>query len=111
MIASKLNELVRQAEERKIGLRLKKGEEYTRGADDVLANFKRVAEGTGVTPLQCWFVYFGKHIDAIANYVRTGVEKSDEGIEGRIDDAEVYLMLLRGLVYENQEANKKEVPF
>ncbi len=104
MNADRFNQLVRQAEVRKLELRVNKGEEYTRGAPDVLANFKRVAEGTGLTPLQVWYVYFAKHIDAIANYIRTGKEASNEPIFGRIDDSQVYLDLLRGLVTEHQEA-------
>lgn len=95
-----LNSLMQQSEERKIKLRFGKGQEYTRGDDDVLINFKRVAAGSGMTPLQVWFVYFHKHVDAMANFVRTGTEASDEGIEGRIDDMQVYLDLARGLVKE-----------
>lgn len=102
MKKERLNTLIRQAEERKLKLRQQKGEEYTRGDEDPLKNFKRVAEGCGLTPMQAWFVYASKHFDAIANYVKTGQQKSDEPIAGRIDDLQVYLDLFRGLVDENE---------
>lgn len=101
------NQIVRQAEDRKLALRQNKGTEYTRGDDDVLANFKRVSAGVGLSPLQVWWVYFHKHVDALASFVRLGVEASDEGIEGRIDDLQVYLDLCRGLVAEHKAAKAK----
>ena len=103
-----LNQLVQQAEERKLFLRIKKGEEYCRGSKDVLENFKRVAHGCGLTPMQAWFVYAHKHFDSIANYVRTGKTVSNETIISRIDDLEVYLNLFRGLVHENELNSQTE---
>lgn len=97
-----LNDLIRKAEDRKLALRQNKGAEYTRGDADVLANFKRVASGVGLSPLQVWWVYFHKHVDALASFVRTGAEASDEGIEGRVDDLQVYLDLVRGLIAEHK---------
>lgn len=111
MKADKLAELTRQADERKLKLRIDKGAEYTRGDSDVLANFKRHAQGIGLNPMQVWFIYLAKHIDAVASYCNTGRESSNEPIEGRVDDIEVYMMLFRGLVYENKESRKKDEIF
>lgn len=102
MTHQKLNELCRQAEDRKLALRENKGAEYTRGDLDPLSNFKRVAAGLDSTPLAVWWVYFHKHIDALASFIKTGREASDEGIEGRIDDLQVYLDLVRGLIHEHK---------
>lgn len=78
----------------------RKGHDYA-GEDDALANFKRHAEQLGLTPEQIWGVYAGKHWDAIMTYVREGAVAS-EPIEGRIQDAILYLFLLRGLVEEKR---------
>lgn len=108
MDAKTLNALHTAAEARMLRLELTKGEEYTRGSDDRLANFKRVADAFGITTRQAWGVYFHKHIDSVFNYVKTGREASDEPIEGRIDDLVVYLKLFRGIVAEHKEAQEKE---
>lgn len=76
-----------------------KGVEYA-GEADALDNFKRHAAELGLRPTQVWAVYAAKHWDAIISYVRRGEVLSDEGIEGRIDDAILYLYLLLGLVSE-----------
>ena len=106
MNAQTLNALVKQSEQRRLELRVQKGEEYTRGEEDVLSNFKRVGGGLHLTPLQVWWVYFHKHIDALASFIRTGKEASSESIEGRIDDLHVYLDLVYGLVNEEKERQK-----
>lgn len=80
-----------------------KGGEYA-GSLDRLANFKRGAELTGVTPLQCAFIYASKHYDAIATFVRdeaAGMERPrSESIEGRFDDLINYCILMKALVRE-----------
>lgn len=107
MKADELNALERQAAARMVELRAQKGKEYTRGDADVLANFKRVGrELVGITITAdnaaaiVWFVYFHKHFDALASFIRNGAESSNEGIEGRIDDMQVYLTLQRGIAQE-----------
>jgi len=80
-----------------------KGKEYTIGSDDKLANFKSVAKQTDLSPIKVWSVYFLKHIASIQNYVKDGVEASNEPIEGRIMDARNYLALLAGLIQEKKK--------
>lgn len=75
-----------------------KGREYASEADG-LANFKNRAEQMGITPLQVWGIFYGKHSDAIFSYLKRG-EVLSEPIEGRIDDAILYLVLLKALVRE-----------
>jgi hypothetical protein len=84
-----------------------KGEEYANNAADgnadQHANFKRQAEQLGMKPEQVLSVYMSKHLDAISSYIRTGREFS-EPIDGRIDDAILYLILLKGLVTDSRRA-------
>ena len=78
-----------------------KGGEYAPGADR-LSNFKQNAERLGLTPLDIWAVYAGKHWDAIQTYVqdlRKGISRERlEGIEGRFHDLIVYAVLGLALV-------------
>ncbi|TXG97713.1 MAG: hypothetical protein E6R08_06235 [Nevskiaceae bacterium] len=88
-----------------------KGKEYTNnessGAADQHANFYRQAQELGLTPEQVLGVYLNKHLDAVKSFIKTGAVLS-EPIEGRIDDAILYLILLRGLVIDRQEAAEPE---
>ena len=77
-----------------------KGREYA-GTDDVLLNFKRLAERLYLEPRQVLSVYLTKHLDAIDSWVRCGIIYSEESITGRIDDAILYLVLLRVMAGNN----------
>jgi len=83
-----------------IDLTTTKGEEYSRDADQ-LANFKRQAEELCMTPEKVLMVYLNKHLDAIKSFVKTGKIHS-EPIQGRIQDAILYLILLQAIVEEQQ---------
>lgn len=78
-----------------------KGIEYAR-SDDQLANFKRWAFDAGVKTEQVWSIMFNKHLDAIKHYCATGQVLS-ESLTGRIDDAILYLILLRALYHERNK--------
>lgn len=95
-----------------VNLTASKGEEYSRDSDQ-LANFKRLATELGLEPEVIWAVYFTKHIDAIKSYVKTQKELS-EPIGGRIDDAILYLVLLKGLISDRQNGSTRtneQMPF
>lgn len=77
-----------------------KGEEYSRDVDQ-LANFKRQSIELGITPEQVLQVYLNKHLDSIKSYIKTKKVLS-EPIEGRIDDAILYLILLKGLLEDGR---------
>lgn len=77
-----------------------KGHDYA-GNEDALANFKSASERLGITAEQVWAVYADKHWSAIMTYCKEGDVKS-EPIEGRINDAILYLLLLKGLHQEKQ---------
>lgn len=76
-----------------------KGEEYAGGNNQTnqLQNFIDAGIDAGIRTEQAWLVHFNKHVAAIKAYVRTGAVKS-EPIEGRIDDAILYLILLKAMV-------------
>ncbi len=76
-----------------------KGEAYTQGTSDRLANFKKNAEKLGLTPLQVWSVYFGKHLDAIYFYLRSG-KAGPEGVRENLKDARNYIDLGLALITE-----------
>ena len=75
---------------------------YTVGSVDVLANFKRVAERTGISPEQAWLVYFLKHIDAITSIMTKPDLPVSEEPPGRFADAVNYLRLGYALLKERQ---------
>lgn len=80
-----------------------KGREY---ADDeeALSNFYNRAKQLDLSPKKVWGIFFGKHIDAIFSYIKRE-EVLSEPIEGRIDDAILYLILLKGLI-EDQNGTR-----
>jgi len=51
-------------------------------------------------------VYLLKHIDGIMAYIN-GHKSQREGVDGRITDAIVYLLLLRGMVEDNETKTSK----
>lgn len=92
--------------ERLKSLTASKGEEYKRREDNQFANFERGARALGLTREQVLMVYLSKHLDSITTYVKdraAGQEKQyAEPITGRIDDAILYLLLLRGMAVQNE---------
>jgi len=90
---------------RMVELTESKGEEYKGADDNQFGNFERTAQDTGLSREQVWLVFFNKHFDALRTYVRdkaTGTKRQrSESIVGRIDDAILYLILLRGMVGQN----------
>ena len=77
-----------------------KGMEYTAGdlKTDRLANFYRIAKELDQDPKVVCYIYLKKHLDSIACYVKNGKEYTEEKIEGRINDARNYLILLNDML-------------
>lgn len=99
--------LLDQTHQNMKNLTASKGEEYARDADQ-LANFKRQAEQCEVSRFIVWLVYFNKHLDAIISFI-SSVKSGKSGpalsepIESRIDDAILYLILLKALIKDLYE--------
>ncbi len=73
--------------------------EYARDAD-AFANFKRVGERLGLSPEKVLMVYLEKHLDGIHAFIG-GHRSQREPIQGRINDAIVYLCLLEAMIEEH----------
>lgn len=84
-----------------------KGAEYS-GDVDRLLNFRRNGADLELPMETVWRVYAAKHWDAIGQYIRdlqSGKKRERlEGIEGRIDDLLVYLLLFKAMVKERNRA-------
>jgi hypothetical protein len=81
----------------------KKGHDYRQGNDDdVLHNFRTVAEAVDSDMMKVWFTYFYKHFSAMATFIKEGGQSESEPIEGRIKDQIVYLLLFYRMVQEKK---------
>lgn len=76
--------------------------EYAHDLENALANFERVASLTGQTREQVLFTYMYKHIDGISAWI-SGHQSQRESVKGRINDAIVYLCLLRSMVEDRED--------
>jgi hypothetical protein len=112
MKRDELNNIITNTFDNIKSLSTNKGHEYS-GEKDALSNFKRHAETIGITPLQVWEVYAGKHYDSICTFIKDHANNIDrkltEPIDGRIDDLIVYLLLLKALIQENYSIVLKDV--
>ena len=79
-----------------------KGADYTVGSTDRLANFRKVAEFTGMTQEQVLGTYLYKHVAAIFAYIKNGGQSESEPIEGRISDVINYMLLFGKMVAESK---------
>ena len=73
--------------------------EYAHDKKDVFANFNRVANLLEEDRKKVLMTYMLKHVDGIAAYVK-GHKSQRENVTGRITDCMVYLMLLWGMIEE-----------
>lgn len=78
-----------------------KGREYA-NSEDRFANFRRLSAQLGISDAAVGWVYCTKHLDSIAQFLRTSETHSTESIYGRFVDAITYLTLIAGMVYENE---------
>lgn len=76
--------------------------EYAHSEDNAFGNFERTAEDLeNITREQVLWIFVKKHLDGIKAYIN-GHRSQRESVEGRINDAIVYLILLRGMVEDNK---------
>lgn len=86
---------------RRSGLAKTKGKEYAH-SEDRFANFNRLATDLGISNVMVGYIFFKKHLDSIISYIKDGQTYSTESIEGRFDDAILYLELIYGMIKETQ---------
>ena len=75
--------------------------EYAMDEDNVFANFERIAEQTNFDKKMVLWIYFMKHVDGIASYLK-GHKSQREKVQGRFTDAIVYLCILWGMVEDEE---------
>ena len=92
-----------------------KGREYQstdKEGSNVFANFERISENVGVNRETALWIYFSKHRDSIATFIRDlekgtpidEIEKNlTEPINGRIFDAINYLLLLNSMINDRRK--------
>lgn len=76
-------------------------QEYARRDENAFANFERVAERLKVSREKVLLVYLEKHLDGIHSWADGHVSQR-EPVEGRMNDAIVYLCLLRGMLEQKR---------
>ena len=92
--------IIEAATKRRMDIMDTKGADYQgEEKEGVNGNFYRNARLLGVSPVLIWAVYFNKHIDALAKFVRTGRVES-EGLRGRLDDIRNYIDILEAMLVE-----------
>jgi hypothetical protein len=105
MKASAFNGIVKGTIKTIKNLEQSKGNDYA-GKEDRLANFKEL-EHIGLAPENTCMVHLQKHYGTIQRYVDKLTSGQDsqmsQPVEERIDDAILYLILLKGLIQERQE--------
>lgn len=78
-------------------------------SDDAFDNFNRLAANLSLDRKKILLVYYQKHIDGIVSYIN-GNKSQRESVHGRIQDAVMYLMLLDGMIFEEeQELSPREM--
>lgn len=82
--------------------------EYAGGEATAFGNFERLAVELDMTREAVLWVYAKKHADGIASWIR-GHKSQREGVEGRINDLLVYLLLLRCMVEDRKAGTREEV--
>jgi hypothetical protein len=73
--------------------------EYAHDEDNAFANFERVSNYLGIDREKVLWTYLQKHLDGIVAFIN-GHRSQRESVHGRIDDAHVYLELLRAMIID-----------
>ena len=99
MTHRQMHELMGKIMEQVVTIRDEGQKEYAHDKDDVFANFSRVGNLLEIDKKKVLMTYMLKHVDGIAAYVK-GHKSQREDVTGRITDCMVYLMLLWGMIEE-----------
>lgn len=98
--------LLKETHQKMLSISATKGQEYA-GSEDRLANFKRLGDQLHLIPEKILWVYMTKHLDSLITYIedqQQGKKREySEPITGRVDDAILYLNLLKALIVERED--------
>lgn len=81
--------------------------EYAHDESNAFRNFEDIAEKLKIPREKVLWTYLQKHLDGVIAYIN-GHKSQREDVLGRIDDIEVYLILLRGMIIDNRTNYKCE---
>lgn len=81
-------------------IRDSKRKSYTAGNEDVLWNFKRDGNETGIGPMQNWLQHLLKQVAAVVSYVKHPDVKPSETLLSRLADIRNYTTLGLGLAVD-----------
>ena len=98
---SEMHNLMNVMLEKIIAIRDEGQKEYAHDDNDVFANFNRVGNLLEEDRKKVLMTYMLKHVDGIAAFVK-GHKSQREDVRGRITDCIVYLMLLWGMIDEEE---------
>lgn len=90
-----------------VNLRQAGHKEYA-GGEDAFGNFNRLATKLGLDRKKVLLVYYAKHEDGVVSYLNGHISQR-ESVHGRIRDMIVYLMLLDGMIAEEESEDKTEI--
>ena len=76
--------------------------EYAHDEENAFANFERTANDLGLSREQVLWVFFNKHRDGVTAWIK-GHRSQREDVRGRIKDMMVYLVLMWGMVEDDQK--------
>lgn len=79
-------------------------------SQDAFDNFNRLAAELGMDRKKVLMVYFSKHRDGVISFLKGHVSQR-EPVQGRIKDMIVYLLLLWGMIEEEQSMPRPEQEF
>lgn len=84
-----------------------KNKEYA-GEKDVFANFKKASSGISFhrKPEQVAWEYMTKHLQSIKDLIENGNYSNSSLVDEKIDDTIVYLLLIKGMIKENQDLSE-----
>lgn len=76
--------------------------EYAHKDDNAFRNFEDTGKDVNVDRKAVLWIFMKKHLDGIVAHIN-GHRSQRESVHGRIDDAHVYLELLRGMIVDEGE--------
>ena len=106
--ADEAHMILKETFEYLIKLREEGQKEYAHDNSNALQNFERLADRLGISREKVLMVYLEKHIDGITSYVN-GHRSQRESVTGRINDAILYLILLKCMVADDERRTNSKV--
>lgn len=89
------------------GVREAGQKEYAHDTSNAFGNFERTGKELDIPREKVLWIFMKKHFDGILAHIK-GHKSQRESVHGRIDDAHVYLELLRGMIIEDEAQYNKD---